>query len=145
MQDKNQLLKMCVSFISSNVLSVELIIVYRAFHCSFMFQSFTSTRKLFFLGLSLTSSSTKGSHLSQEVLPNECTFHCLLFTISLFILPFFYFHANFIFISFLFFPGIRHRPNGIPEEEENFDEAIKSVNKALVPTGVSARHINQVF
>ena len=33
-------------------------------------------------------------------------------------------------------PGIRRKENDVPEEEENFDEAITAVNKALVPTKV---------
>lgn len=32
--------------------------------------------------------------------------------------------------------GIRKNEDGITEDEENFDEAIKSVNMALVPTRV---------
>ena len=32
--------------------------------------------------------------------------------------------------------GILVNKDGIPEEEENFDEAIKAVNTALVPTRV---------
>ncbi|KAK3085260.1 hypothetical protein FSP39_000802 [Pinctada imbricata] len=32
--------------------------------------------------------------------------------------------------------GIRKNEDGVPEEEENFDEAIKSVNTALVPTRI---------
>ena len=32
--------------------------------------------------------------------------------------------------------GIRKNENGAPEEEENFDEAIKNVNTALNPTKV---------
>ena len=33
-------------------------------------------------------------------------------------------------------PGILVNKDGVPEEEENFDEAIKAVNSALVPTKV---------
>lgn len=32
--------------------------------------------------------------------------------------------------------GILVNKDGVPEEEENFDEAIKAVNSALVPTRV---------
>ena len=32
--------------------------------------------------------------------------------------------------------GLRHKENGDPEEEENFDEAIRNVNTALLPTKV---------
>ena len=32
--------------------------------------------------------------------------------------------------------GILVNKDGVPEEEENFDEAIKAVNSALVPTKV---------
>lgn len=32
--------------------------------------------------------------------------------------------------------GILVNKDGVPEEEENFDEAIKAVNLALVPTRV---------
>lgn len=47
-----------------------------------------------------------------------------------------------IFVScFCFFPslcaGILVNEHGVPEEEENFDEAIKAVNTALVPTRVT--------
>ena len=34
-------------------------------------------------------------------------------------------------------PGVRRNEEGILEDEENFDEAVKSVNTALVPTRVS--------
>ena len=34
-------------------------------------------------------------------------------------------------------PGVRRNEDGILEDEENFDEAVKSVNTALVPTRVS--------
>jgi len=34
------------------------------------------------------------------------------------------------------FLGIRHNKEGFPLEEENFDEAVKSVNTALVPNSV---------
>ena len=34
-------------------------------------------------------------------------------------------------------PGVRRNEDGILEDEENFDEAVKSVNTALVPTKVS--------
>ena len=33
--------------------------------------------------------------------------------------------------------GILVNEHGVPEEEENFDEAIKAVNTALVPTRVT--------
>ena len=38
----------------------------------------------------------------------------------------------------MYFPvsGILVNKDGVPEEEENFDEAIKAVNSALVPTKV---------
>ena len=36
--------------------------------------------------------------------------------------------------------GILVAENGVPEEEENFDEAIKAVNMALVPTKVLNRN-----
>lgn len=35
--------------------------------------------------------------------------------------------------------GILVNKDGIPEEEENFDEAIRAVNMALVPTRVRSR------
>ena len=38
----------------------------------------------------------------------------------------------------LFFPGIRRNSEGVLEDEENFDEAIQSVNTALVPTRVGS-------
>ncbi|XP_031558271.1 NEDD8-activating enzyme E1 regulatory subunit-like [Actinia tenebrosa] len=40
--------------------------------------------------------------------------------------------------------GIRVRQHGIPEEEENFDEAIKSVNKAFVPTKIPSE-VTKIF
>lgn len=36
----------------------------------------------------------------------------------------------------LCFAGVRKNEDGIPEEEENFDEAVKAANMALVPTRV---------
>ncbi len=43
-------------------------------------------------------------------------------------------------ITFIFFPlfqtGIRRNEEGVPEDEENFDEAIRNVNTSLVPTRV---------
>ena len=39
----------------------------------------------------------------------------------------------------MFISGIRCNEDGVPYLEENFDEAIKNVNIALVPTRVS-RH-----
>lgn len=38
----------------------------------------------------------------------------------------------------MYFPlsGILVNKDGVPEEEENFDEAIKAVNSALVPAKV---------
>ena len=38
--------------------------------------------------------------------------------------------------------GILVNKDGIPEEEENFDEAIKAVNMALVPTRVMYSYLN---
>ena len=35
--------------------------------------------------------------------------------------------------------GILVNKDGIPEEEENFDEAVRAVNMALVPTRVRSR------
>ena len=43
-----------------------------------------------------------------------------------------------VFVAFI--PGIRKNENGVPEEEENFDEAIKSVNSSLNATGVSTEN-----
>ena len=36
--------------------------------------------------------------------------------------------------------GILVNKDGVPEEEENFDEAIKAVNMSLVPTRVTYPH-----
>ena len=36
----------------------------------------------------------------------------------------------------VYLSGIRKNEEGVPEDEENFDEAIKSVNMGLVPTRV---------
>ena len=38
--------------------------------------------------------------------------------------------------SFCFPSGILKNENGVPEDEENFEEAIKNVNTALNPTKV---------
>lgn len=43
--------------------------------------------------------------------------------------------AVFYLMSFTI-SGILVNKDGVPEEEENFDEAIKAVNSALVPTKV---------
>ena len=43
--------------------------------------------------------------------------------------------AVFYLMSFAI-SGILVNKDGVPEEEENFDEAIKAVNSALVPTKV---------
>lgn len=42
-----------------------------------------------------------------------------------------------ISLFFFFFLGIRKNENGVPEDEENFEEAIKNVNTALNPTKVT--------
>lgn len=42
-----------------------------------------------------------------------------------------------ISLFFFFFSGIRKNENGVPEDEENFEEAIKNVNTALNPTKVT--------
>lgn len=36
------------------------------------------------------------------------------------------------------FSGIRVNKDGVPEHEDNFEEAIRNVNSALVPTKVSS-------
>lgn len=41
------------------------------------------------------------------------------------------------YFLFCFFSGIRKNENGVPEDEENFEEAIKNVNTALNPTKVT--------
>uniref|UniRef100_A0A8B9H3V8 NEDD8-activating enzyme E1 regulatory subunit n=1 Tax=Astyanax mexicanus TaxID=7994 RepID=A0A8B9H3V8_ASTMX len=41
--------------------------------------------------------------------------------------------------------GIRKNENGAPEEEENFDEAIKNVNTALNPTKVNPITVDDIF
>lgn len=55
----------------------------------------------------------------------------------------------FFFSCFCFFPslcaGILVNEHGVPEEEENFDEAIKAVNTALVPTRVTHLHCESNF
>lgn len=43
---------------------------------------------------------------------------------------------HFKLILFYFFSGILKNENGVPEDEENFEEAIKNVNTALNPTKV---------
>ncbi|WAR12893.1 ULA1-like protein [Mya arenaria] len=40
--------------------------------------------------------------------------------------------------------GIRTNEDGIQEEEENFDEAVKAVNSALTPTRIPS-HVDQLF
>lgn len=41
-----------------------------------------------------------------------------------------------VFLNFGIFSGILTNENGTPEDEENFEEAIKNVNTALNPTKV---------
>jgi hypothetical protein len=47
-----------------------------------------------------------------------------------------FFFINSRYYICIFFSGIRHNKEGFPLEEENFDEAVKSVNTALVPNSV---------
>ena len=58
--------------------------------------------------------------------------HFRVFPIFCLLFLWFYIHIHVI----LRLSGIRRNEEGVLEEEENFDEAIKSVNTALVPTRV---------
>ena len=43
-------------------------------------------------------------------------------------------HLNHSILTY--FTGVLKNEEGVPESEENFDEAIKNVNSSLVPTKV---------
>ena len=53
------------------------------------------------------------------------------------------FSNSFASFSFYLNQGVRKNEEGIPEDEENFDEAVKSVNMALVPTKVKITFVNE--
>lgn len=56
-----------------------------------------------------------------------------------FFISFFFQHRSrllWVFLHFSVFSGILKNENGTPEDEENFEEAIKNVNTALNPTKV---------
>lgn len=53
------------------------------------------------------------------------------------------FSNSFASFSFYLNQGVRKNEEGIPEDEENFDEAVKSVNMALVPTKVKIAFANE--
>lgn len=55
------------------------------------------------------------------------------------------FFNSFASFSFYLNQGVRKNEEGIPEDEENFDEAVKSVNMALVPTKVKITFANEKF